>query len=90
MTSRPSLVATVEGGALEFEVVRPESGTALGVVRRLKLSGAVSIEMNLLFGTRDAFVRWLACEEYRHQAPGLMAFVKNRFDDLYDAAGTIS
>jgi hypothetical protein len=35
------------------------------------------------FESRNAFLDWIDLDEYRHQAPGLMLFVKKRFDELY-------
>lgn len=42
--------------------------------------------MNALFDSRDAFLDWIEVDEYRHHAPGLMVFVKNRFDESYYSA----
>jgi len=86
MTSRPTLTGAVDGGDLEFELVRLPCSKACGVVRRLKLIGVGLFEMNVFFESRDAFLQWMEIDEYRHQAPGLMAFVKNRFDELYYSA----
>lgn len=83
MSSRPFLIASVDGGKLEFEVVRLQCGGGLGIVRRLEVIGIGLYEMNLVFDSRDAFLDWIEFDEYRHHAPGLMAFVKNRFDELY-------
>jgi len=86
MTSKPLLAGSVDGGELEFEVVRLQCRRALGVVRRLKVIGVGLFEMNVLFDSRDAFLDWMEVDEYRHHAPGLMVFVKNRFDELYYSA----
>ena len=86
MTCDASLASPIEGGALEFEVIRLSQKKALAVVRRLKVIGIGLIEMTVLFDSRDAFMDWIATDEYRHHAPRLMAFVRNRFDSLYCSA----
>lgn len=85
MTSKPVLVGSVDRGKLEFEVVRLQRTGGLGIVRRLEVIGIALYEMNLVFDSREAFLDWIEVDEYRHHAPGLMAFVKNRFDELYYA-----
>jgi hypothetical protein len=87
MTSKPFLVGSVHHGKLEFEVVRLQCRRGVGVVRRLKVVGVGLFEMNVLFDSRAAFLDWIEIDEYRHHAPGLMVFVKNRFDELYYGAG---
>jgi len=87
MTSKPFLVGSVHHGKLEFEVVRLQCRSGVGVVRRLKVVGVGLFEMNILFDSRAAFLDWIEFDEYRHHAPGLMVFVKSRFDELYYGAG---
>lgn len=86
-TCKHRLVGSVEEGELEFELVRLHGKKGLGIVRRLKVKGVGLFEMNVLFDSRDAFMEWIGVDEYRYHTPGLMAFVKNRFDEMYDAAG---
>ncbi|WP_179107076.1 hypothetical protein [Variovorax sp. KK3] len=39
--------------------------------------------MTVLFESRDTFLEWIEAEEFRHHAPGLMAFVKHHFERLF-------
>ncbi|WP_143694881.1 hypothetical protein [Variovorax sp. JS1663] len=64
-----SLVGPIDGGQLGFEVIRLPGKNALGVVRRLKMTGVGLYEMAVLFDSHDAFLAWISADEYRHHAP---------------------
>jgi hypothetical protein len=86
-TSNSSLVAGVDGGELAFEIIRLPNAGVLGVVRTLRMIGVGLIEMTVLFDSEKAFQDWIEKDEYRHHAPGLMAFVKRRFNMYCSAVG---
>lgn len=79
------LSVSMGDSTLSFEFVPLASANAIGLVRSITTRNLGLIEQDLVFKSREEFLRWVDEDEFRHRAPRLFFAVCRAFDALLNS-----
>ena len=76
------------GDTLSFEIVPLQLSNSVGVIRTLCSKDFGVIVQDLVFKQYEDFARWIAEDEFRHQAPRLFSEISRVFHSILHSAKT--